>query len=86
MERCKINLVFETLFSTLFTLFFLQHSCHHVQHVSQAVVAAVLHKNLGKPENKLGLSCAKLSKLMLDTHQVPARVLIMSWYLAMLLP
>ena len=29
--------------------------------------------------NKLGLSCAKLSKLKLDTHQLPARVLIMSW-------
>ena len=33
-------------------------------------------KNVG---NKLGLSCAKLSKLKLDTHQLPARVLIMSW-------
>ena len=37
-------------------------------------------------ENKLGLSCAKLSKLKLDTNQLPARVLIMSWNLAILLP
>ena len=39
-----------------------------------------------KKKNKLGLSCAKLSKLKLDTNQLPARVLIMSWNLAILLP
>ena len=36
-------------------------------------------RNNERNKNKLGLSCAKLSKLKLDTHQLTERVLIMSW-------